>query len=75
MGVQLLPEVRKKAVMGSMCKGKKAYSKLSLAEKVKKRAEHEGGDKLRVYKCWICGKYHLTGEPKCNNYRKPRKKT
>lgn len=44
----------------SMCGGKTPYTTEENAERVAKRRERAGSRKLRVYRCPICKRWHMT---------------
>lgn len=52
--------------MGRMCEGKARYRNPSTAQKVMNKIKAKQGENLRMYKCPICGFYHLTS----SNYKK-----
>lgn len=44
----------------SMCGGKKPYETHDTAEAIASRREADGGGYLRIYRCPICRKWHIT---------------
>lgn len=49
------------------CGRKKSYATYKFAEQVRARCEALRGDKLRVYNCRYCQRFHLTKDTEYKN--------